>query len=64
VDPMQVEDRMRYTLVKYIGVALGIVGMWTIPVWAYEESQVERGGTIRGQVTVAGGCLTQWPLIW
>src|SRR5680860_941395 len=29
--------------------------MWAIPVWAYEESQVKQGGTIHGQVTLAGG---------
>jgi hypothetical protein len=52
---MLVEDRMKNTMMKIIGVALGILGMWALPVGAYEESQVIQGGTIRGQVTLAGG---------
>jgi hypothetical protein len=46
---------MRNKLMQIIGVTLGILGMGTIPVWAYEESYVEQGGTIHGQVTLAGG---------
>ena len=46
---------MKSTVVQMIGVTLGVLGMWAIPVWAYEESQVKQGGTIRGQVTLAGG---------
>lgn len=46
---------MKITVVRVIGLALGVLGMWAIPVWAYEESQVTQGGTIRGQVTLAGG---------
>lgn len=55
MNSMLVEDRMRNTLVQIIRVALGVLGMWAIPVWAYEESQVTQGGTIRGQVALAGG---------
>lgn len=46
---------MKRTVVQMLGVILGVLGMGAIPVWAYEESQVKQGGTIRGQVTVAGG---------
>ncbi|MFZ1744706.1 MAG: carboxypeptidase-like regulatory domain-containing protein [Nitrospirales bacterium] len=46
---------MKSTVVQMLGVILGVLGMGAIPVWAYEESQVEQGGTIRGQVTLAGG---------
>ncbi len=46
---------MRISVVQMIGVALGVLGMGAIPVWAYEESQVKQGGTIRGQVTLDGG---------
>ncbi|WNM58449.1 carboxypeptidase-like regulatory domain-containing protein [Candidatus Nitrospira allomarina] len=46
---------MRSKVMKIIGVVLGILGAWIIPVWAYEESKVEQGGSIRGQVILAGG---------
>ncbi len=46
---------MRNTVIQTIGMTLGILGIFTIPAWSYEESQVEQGGTIRGQVTLAGG---------
>lgn len=46
---------MKKTIMKIVGIALGILGMWGLPVGAYEESQVIQGGTIRGQVTLAGG---------
>jgi Carboxypeptidase regulatory-like domain len=49
------EDRMRRKTIQIIGVVLSILGMGTFPAWAYEEGKVEQGGTIRGQVILAGG---------
>ena len=43
------------SLLKVLVGVITVIGLGSPSVWAYEEINVENGGTIQGKVTLAGG---------